>query len=360
MRTNFVVFLLLLIVNFSTLLEQPTDPSDLPPDLQKYFLVISSNLNETLYPENGTLSQTDPELYQMLTKLYQSSFPAIDILTNASIANNTWLNFSVIQQLNQIGLELFNALSARIMIPSKIPLDTELNAMKDIINYIDLPGKSIDIPLGQEVQTIINGIAEKLTNRRIPKYEVVGINSTVADAQSRSNYILIFAGLRDLSERAFQGTMTHEVGHGELSHIPQGTLVRIFNDFYWTPIIPQVPGLNMSRILTSSQAHAAKLLPALISSALSRSNEYAADAFAIKMGIELFDNPCGMVDAIRNFTQDQPSLPFASHPNLQDRLTAALQLVEQYKAGPCSAAADRVQYFSSFFLLSVFFTVRNR
>ena len=342
------------------LLGQPTDPSELPPALQKYFLLISAHLNETLYPENGTLAQTDPGLYQMLTKLYRASSPAIDIVANASIANNTWLNFNAIQQLNQVGLELFNALFARILIPSKIPLEVELNAMKDIINYIDLPGKSVDIPLGQDVQVIINRIAEKLTNRRIPKYEVIGINSSIADAQSRSNYILIFAGLRDLSERAFQGTMTHEVGHGELSHIPRGTLVRIFNDFYWTPIVPEVPGLNMSTILTSSQAQAAKLLPALVSSALSRSNEYAADAFAIKMGIELFENPCGMVDAIRNFTQDQPSLPFASHPNLQDRLRVALQLVEQYKAGPCSTAAHRIQYSSNFLLLLCFFIVPNR
>jgi hypothetical protein len=32
------------------------------------------------------------------------------------------------------------------------------------------------------------------------------------------------------------------------------------------------------------------------------SNEYAADAFAIKIGIERLENPCEMADAIRNFT----------------------------------------------------------
>ena len=103
------------------------------------------------------------------------------------------------------------------------------------------------------------------------------------------------------------------------------TLMQIFNDFYWTPIVPQVPGLNSTmKILTSAQIQAAKLLPRLISSAVSRSKKYAGDAFAIKIGIELFNNPCAMVDAIRNFTQDQSSLPFASHLNLEDRLNAAV------------------------------------
>ena len=32
-----------------------------------------------------------------------------------------------------------------------------------------------------------------------------------------------------------------------------------------------------------------------------RSNEYAADAFAIKIGIERLENPCEMTDANRNF-----------------------------------------------------------
>lgn len=119
--------------------------------------------------------------------------------------------------------------------------------------------------------------------------------------------------------------MIHEIGHGELSHISQETLMQIFNDFYWIPIVPQVPGLNsMMKILNSAQIQAAKLLPRLISSAVSRSNKYAGDAFAIKIGIELFNNPCAMVDAIRNFTQDQSSLPFASHLNLECRLNAVV------------------------------------
>ena len=130
--------------------------------------------------------------------------------------------------------------------------------------------------------------------------------------------------------------MTHEIGHGELSHIPKGTVARVFNDNFWIPIAPKVPGL-VSELSgsTDMQAEAAKMLPSLASAALSRTNELAADAFSIKWGVTTFDNPCGMVDAIRTFKQDKESLPFASHPNLKDRLATAVKLVSDAGAGPC-------------------------
>ena len=64
------------------------------------------------------------------------------------------------EQLNRISLRICQTLSPRIMIPSKIPVD------------IELPEKSIDPQLSQDIQIIIDCI---------PKYEVIGINSNVAD-----------------------------------------------------------------------------------------------------------------------------------------------------------------------------------
>ena len=54
-----------------------------------------------------------------------------------------------------------------------------------------------------------------------------------------------------------------------------------------------------STSLTTKQTEAAKMLPPLASAALSRTNELAADAFSIELGVTKFSNSCGMVDAIR-------------------------------------------------------------
>jgi Zn-dependent protease with chaperone function len=184
-----------------------------------------------------------------------------------------------------------------------------------------------------------------MVDRRLSSYTVIGINSTVADAQSRSNYILVFTGLRRLARHALQATLAHEIGHGELVHIPQGTVNRVFNDIFWSPIVPQMPGLtfrpNSTMTLTAKERQASKLLPQLVASAFSRSNELDADAFAIRIGLHRLNNPCGMIDAIRTFEQGQPNLPFASHPNRNDRLTAARQLLIDQKADPCSTASIR-------------------
>ena len=75
----------------------------------------------------------------------------------------------------------------------------------------------------------------------------MSFNTSLGVARSRSNYILGFAGLANLSSQVFQSFITCEIGHGELSHIPQGIPTRIFNDFFWSPIHSQLLGLNSSR-----------------------------------------------------------------------------------------------------------------
>ena len=145
----------------------------------------------------------------------------------------------------------------------------------------------------------------------------------------------MFAGLYTLPTKAFQTTMTHEIGHGELSHIPRGTVTRVLNDNFWIPIAPKVSGLNSESAGLIDAEAANKMLPLLASASLSRTNELAADAFSIELGVTKFNNPCGMVDAIRTFKQDQESLPFASHPNVKKRLATAIKLVSDEGGGPC-------------------------
>ncbi|CAF3726627.1 unnamed protein product [Rotaria sp. Silwood1] len=110
---------------------------------------------------------------------------------------------------------------------------------------------------------------------------------------------------------------------------------------FWSPIAPQIPGLQSrideSTLLTPAQKTTAQILPRLVTAALSRRDELRADEYAIKMGVSKLGNPCGMIDAIRTFTKGQDSLPFASHPNLKDRLDAALKVGSNEGAGPCSA-----------------------
>ena len=59
-------------------------------------------------------------------------------------------------------MTVINMLSDRIFTLANIPLETELAAMKDIVIYIDLPGKSIDPRLTKEVQAVVNGTLEKV------------------------------------------------------------------------------------------------------------------------------------------------------------------------------------------------------
>ena len=54
----------------------------------------------------------------------------------------------------------------------------------------------------------------------------------------------MFAGFYTLPAKAFQATMTYEKGHEELPYIPRDTIVRVFNDSFWSPIAQKVPGIN--------------------------------------------------------------------------------------------------------------------
>ncbi|UJR12434.1 hypothetical protein I4U23_016610 [Adineta vaga] len=335
----------MLLFTVSSITAQMPDPSQLPPALRTFYLTIISNLNETLNPPNSTLAIHDPRLFQALTNLHRASFPALDIISNLSIPNNTWVTYNQVKEFNRLGVEVLDLLSARVLTRESIPQAMELAAMEDVINFIELSDKSPDEQVSKQVQPIVNSILEKLPNRRLNAYTVVGINSTLSDAQSRSNYILVFAGLRALDPVPFHAVMTHEIGHGELSHILQGSLARVFNDMLWSPIAPQIPGLqsqaDTSTLFTAEQKAAAQILPLLVSAAQSRRNELEADAFAIKMGVSKLGNPCGMVDAIRKFNQNQQSLeslPFDSHPNSQDRLKVALKVAADEGAGLCSGA----------------------
>lgn len=149
--------------------------------------------------------------------------------------------------------------------------------------------------------------------------------------------------------------MIHEIGHGELSHIPRGIVARIFNDMFWSPIAPQVPGLqsktNDTNLSALEENTIAKILPQLVTAALSRKQELAADAYSIKMGISKLKNPCGMIDAIRSFSKGQDSLPFASHPNHKARLEAAFKVASEEGAGYCSRTNRIMGHMYSIFIV---------
>ncbi|CAF4598843.1 unnamed protein product, partial [Rotaria sp. Silwood2] len=132
------------------------DPSQLPPALRNFILTISSYLNETLYPQNSTLAISDPELFAALTNLHQASLPVLKIISNVTIPNNTWVIYDEVKEFNQIGIQAMDLLSARILTPTKIPLEMELAAMADIIQFIELPDKSVDEQLSKEVQIIVD------------------------------------------------------------------------------------------------------------------------------------------------------------------------------------------------------------
>ena len=100
-------------------------PSTVPPAIQKYILTITSKLNETLYPTNSTLQKIDPPLYQALVDLQNASFPALTI-----ISNDTWLNNTEVQLLNQHGITILTMLADRVITLKNIPLEMELAAMK--------------------------------------------------------------------------------------------------------------------------------------------------------------------------------------------------------------------------------------
>jgi hypothetical protein len=163
MRSRLQIIQLLVILIISCLMKgQITDPADLPVDLRRFYLMISSKLNETLYPLNSTVSETDPTLFELLTELQNKSFPVLTIISDSSIPNNTWLSYPAVAQFNQIGVRLINALASRILTPDKVSLEIELAAMKDIIQYLELPRKSIDTSFGDEVQIIVNQILDKV------------------------------------------------------------------------------------------------------------------------------------------------------------------------------------------------------
>jgi hypothetical protein len=144
---------------------QITDPSQLPPALQKFFFTISSSLNTTLHPYNSSLPDSDPQLFQALTELQAASWPVLDIISNTTIPNNTWLSFHAVQELNRIGIETLEILSARILTSDRVPLQMELAAMKDVVDYLELPDQILDEQYGKEVQSIVDGLLDKVSQR---------------------------------------------------------------------------------------------------------------------------------------------------------------------------------------------------
>lgn len=108
----------LMLTSSSTNAQMP-DPSQLPPALRNLFLTISSHLNETLFPSNSTLAESDPSLFAALTNLQQASVPALKIISNTTIPNNTWVTYNDIKAFNQIGIDVVELLSDRILTPHK-------------------------------------------------------------------------------------------------------------------------------------------------------------------------------------------------------------------------------------------------
>jgi predicted Zn-dependent protease len=100
-----------------------------------------------------------------------------------------------------------------------------------------------------------------------------------------------------------------------------------------------MPGLTSQTDVANTSTAAAQILPQLVAAGLSRRNELEADAFSIKIGVSKLENPCGMVNAIRNFKPDQDTLPFATHPNTKDRLEVAHKVVADEGAGMISGTS---------------------
>ena len=158
-----ILYLSIIILPISSRTIHTATPPPLPPALLKYITTINSKLNETLYPTNSTLQKIDPPLYQALVDLQNASFPALKIISDGNIPNDTWLNHTEVRLFNQRGMTVLNMLADCIITPKNIPLEMELAAMKDIVEYIDLPGKTVDPQLSREVQIVVNATLEKVS-----------------------------------------------------------------------------------------------------------------------------------------------------------------------------------------------------